>query len=118
MAKFVLLLFLLVAVGSTIASPSYSDDTKQDRVSAEREREDCHHAVANSHYDSDAEQEREDRRHAVAELHYDSDAEVDTDDDDDDDADTANEDTAMDAYHQYAINQIWGRKPKPKKKKR
>ena len=85
MAKFVLLLFLVVAIGSTIAWPSHSHDTEQDRASANRERENRHHTVAESHYDNEAE--------------------LDTYDDDDEDADTANEDTAMDTYHQYAINQ-------------
>ena len=92
MAKFVLLLFLVVAVGSTVAWPNYSHDTQQDRVSAERERENRHHAVAESSYDNEAE--------------------LDTYDDDDEDADTENEDTAMDTYHQYAIDQRRRRKRK------
>jgi hypothetical protein len=82
MAKLLLLLFLLVAVGSTIAWPSYSDDAaEQDSLSAE--------------------QEREDRRHAVANYH--SDAEVATYEDN---ADTANEDMDMTVYDQHDIAEI------------
>ena len=94
MAKFVLLLFLVVAVGSTVAWPNYSHDTQQDRAPTEQERE------------------LEDRHHPIAESSYDNEAELDTYDDDDEDADTENEDTAMDGYHQYAINQLWRRKRK------
>jgi hypothetical protein len=101
MAKLLLLLFLLVAVGSTIAWPSYSDDAaEQDSLSAE--------------------QETEDRRHAVANYH--SDAEVATYEDN---ADTANEDMDTTVYDQHDIAEInrrrkWGgrrggrKKPKNK----
>ena len=55
MAKLVLLnilLFLLVAAGSSIAWPSYSDNAERDdTLSAELEKETDRHAVANSYYD-------------------------------------------------------------------
>jgi Tfp pilus assembly protein PilE len=84
MAKLLLLLFLLVAVGSTIAWPSYSDDAEQDSLSAEQEMEDRRHAVANYHSDTEM---------ATFE----------------DNADTANEDMDMTAYNQHDITEINGR---------
>ena len=86
MAKLVLLnilLFLLVAAGSSIAWPSYSNDAERDTLSVELEKED---------------------RHAVANL-YNNDAEVATYGDN---ADTADNDDnmAIAAYNQHTIAEI------------
>ena len=87
MAKLVLLnvlLFLLVALGSStsIAWPSYSDDTERDSLSAELEKE---------------------NRHAVANLYYRDDAEVATYGDN---ADTADDDMAVAAHNRHTIAEI------------
>ena len=89
MAKLVLLnvvLLLLVAVGSSIAWPSYSDDDERDTLSAELETED-RHAVANSYYHDGAE---------IATYG--------------DNADTADDDEALAAYNQHTIAEINRRK--------
>ena len=105
MAKFVLLnilLFLLVAAGSSIAWPSYSDDAEQDTLSAELEKED-RQAVENSYYQY-------------------NDAEVATYGDN---ADTAHDDDnmAIGGHNQHTIAEInwqrhWRCKNKHKKQKK
>ena len=100
MAKLALLnilLFLLVAAGSSIAWPSYFDDAERDTLSAELEKETDRHAVANSYYQYD-------------------DAEVATYGDN---ADTADDDDNMAtaAHNQHNIAEInWRRHRRPKNK--
>ena len=95
MAKLVLLnlvLFLLVAIGNSIAWPSYSDEAqRQDTLSDELEREN-HHAVANSYFDE---------------------AKIDTYDED---ADTADDEVAIADDNHAEIN--WRRRGRRRRRKR